>query len=129
MLVHCDQPGCNRKWVCCCRLIIQVSFTKTGLAKLMFFNICAWMRLQDPSHASFKEKMREFMAKFDKNSDGRIEMSEVRTNNLMTIQCCVLHLSALIVHAHVCALFSETPSNKVKSDCLGEAFHLFTSIN
>uniref|UniRef100_H2LYL6 Calbindin 2b n=1 Tax=Oryzias latipes TaxID=8090 RepID=H2LYL6_ORYLA len=31
----------------------------------------------DPSHASFKEKMREFMANFDKNSDGRIEMSEL----------------------------------------------------
>ncbi|CAG5855297.1 unnamed protein product [Menidia menidia] len=31
----------------------------------------------DPSHAIFKEKMKEFMAKFDKNSDGRIEMSEL----------------------------------------------------
>ncbi|XP_037104116.1 calretinin-like isoform X2 [Syngnathus acus] len=30
----------------------------------------------DPSHAAFKEKMREFMASFDKNSDGRIEMTE-----------------------------------------------------
>ena len=35
------------------------------------------MWLQDPSHATFKEKMKEFMANFDKNSDGRIEMSEV----------------------------------------------------
>lgn len=34
--------------------------------------------LQDPSHAAFKEKMKEFMANFDKNSDGRIEMTEVR---------------------------------------------------
>lgn len=34
--------------------------------------------LQDPSHALFKEKVKEFMANFDKNSDGRIEMSEVR---------------------------------------------------
>ncbi|XP_041843116.1 calretinin-like [Melanotaenia boesemani] len=31
----------------------------------------------DPSHATFKEKMKEFMANFDKNSDGRIEMSEL----------------------------------------------------
>ncbi|XP_056268903.1 calretinin-like [Pseudoliparis swirei] len=31
----------------------------------------------DPTHATFKEKMNEFMAKFDKNSDGRIEMSEL----------------------------------------------------
>uniref|UniRef100_A0A3Q3NCB3 Calbindin 2b n=1 Tax=Labrus bergylta TaxID=56723 RepID=A0A3Q3NCB3_9LABR len=30
-----------------------------------------------PSHAAFTEKMREFMAKFDKNADGRIEMSEL----------------------------------------------------
>ncbi|XP_061521615.1 calretinin-like [Phycodurus eques] len=31
----------------------------------------------DTSHAAFKEKMREFMASFDKNSDGRIEMTEL----------------------------------------------------
>ncbi|KAK2854084.1 hypothetical protein Q5P01_006745 [Channa striata] len=31
----------------------------------------------DPSHAAFKEKMKEFMSKFDKNADGRIEMSEL----------------------------------------------------
>uniref|UniRef100_A0A665T8Z3 Calbindin 2b n=1 Tax=Echeneis naucrates TaxID=173247 RepID=A0A665T8Z3_ECHNA len=31
----------------------------------------------DPSHAAFKEKMKEFMAKFDKNTDGRIEMTEL----------------------------------------------------
>uniref|UniRef100_A0A3Q3AKS4 Calbindin 2b n=1 Tax=Kryptolebias marmoratus TaxID=37003 RepID=A0A3Q3AKS4_KRYMA len=31
----------------------------------------------DPSHASFKEKMKEFMANFDKNSDGIIELSEL----------------------------------------------------
>ncbi|KAF7211905.1 calretinin [Nothobranchius furzeri] len=31
----------------------------------------------DPSHACFKEKLKEFMANFDKNSDGRIEMSEL----------------------------------------------------
>uniref|UniRef100_A0A667ZDE3 Calbindin 2b n=1 Tax=Myripristis murdjan TaxID=586833 RepID=A0A667ZDE3_9TELE len=31
----------------------------------------------DPSHAAFKEKMKEFMANFDKNADGRIEMSEL----------------------------------------------------
>uniref|UniRef100_A0A3B4V7A3 Calbindin 2b n=1 Tax=Seriola dumerili TaxID=41447 RepID=A0A3B4V7A3_SERDU len=31
----------------------------------------------DPSHAAFKEKMKEFMANFDKNTDGRIEMSEL----------------------------------------------------
>eukprot|EP00064_Thunnus_orientalis_P016172 superscaffoldBa00003148_g16235 len=30
----------------------------------------------DPTHVAFKEKMKEFMAKFDKNADGRIEMSE-----------------------------------------------------
>lgn len=42
------------------------------------------MCLQDPSHATFKEKMKEFMASFDKNSDGRIEMSEVRTIYFLT---------------------------------------------
>uniref|UniRef100_A0A673AYR5 Calbindin 2b n=1 Tax=Sphaeramia orbicularis TaxID=375764 RepID=A0A673AYR5_9TELE len=31
----------------------------------------------DPSNAAFKEKMKEFMASLDKNSDGRIEMSEL----------------------------------------------------
>uniref|UniRef100_A0A4W6BU16 Calbindin 2b n=1 Tax=Lates calcarifer TaxID=8187 RepID=A0A4W6BU16_LATCA len=31
----------------------------------------------DPSNAAFKEKMKEFMANFDKNADGRIEMSEL----------------------------------------------------
>ncbi|XP_023672123.1 calretinin-like [Paramormyrops kingsleyae] len=31
----------------------------------------------DPTNASFREKMREFMQKFDKNADGRIEMSEL----------------------------------------------------
>uniref|UniRef100_A0A8C1MZB0 Calbindin 2a n=1 Tax=Cyprinus carpio TaxID=7962 RepID=A0A8C1MZB0_CYPCA len=31
----------------------------------------------DPSNAAFKEKMTEFMQKFDKNKDGRIEMSEL----------------------------------------------------
>ncbi|KAM6981260.1 calretinin-like [Aplochiton taeniatus] len=31
----------------------------------------------DPTNAAFREKMKEFMAKFDKNSDGRIEMSEL----------------------------------------------------
>uniref|UniRef100_A0A672HY40 Calretinin-like n=1 Tax=Salarias fasciatus TaxID=181472 RepID=A0A672HY40_SALFA len=35
------------------------------------------MRLQDPSHAAFKEKMKDFMANIDKNADGRIEMSEL----------------------------------------------------
>lgn len=46
----------------------------------MYFKWCDLMCLQDPSQAIFKEKLKEFMAKFDKNSDGRIEMSEVRTN-------------------------------------------------
>ncbi|XP_062242362.1 calretinin-like [Platichthys flesus] len=31
----------------------------------------------DTSNAAFKEKMKEFMANFDKNADGRIEMSEL----------------------------------------------------
>ncbi|CAL8351188.1 unnamed protein product [Merluccius merluccius] len=31
----------------------------------------------DPTNALFKEKMNEFMANFDKNGDGRIEMSEL----------------------------------------------------
>ncbi|KAM6942889.1 calretinin-like [Xenentodon cancila] len=31
----------------------------------------------DPSHGTFKDKMKAFMARFDKNSDGRIEMSEL----------------------------------------------------
>lgn len=38
----------------------------------------AVLLLKDPTHAAFKEKMKEFMANFDKNSDGRIEMTEVR---------------------------------------------------
>lgn len=33
---------------------------------------------QDPTNPTFREKMKEFMQKFDKNKDGRIEMSEVR---------------------------------------------------
>ncbi|XP_061678875.1 calbindin 2a isoform X3 [Syngnathoides biaculeatus] len=32
---------------------------------------------QDPSNPTFREKMKEFMQKFDKNKDGRIEMSEL----------------------------------------------------
>lgn len=40
------------------------------------FDVC--LLLKDPTHAAFKEKMKEFMANFDKNSDGRIEMTEVR---------------------------------------------------
>ncbi|KAF7659082.1 hypothetical protein LDENG_00003470 [Lucifuga dentata] len=31
----------------------------------------------DPSQAAFKEKMKEFMANVDKNSDGRIELAEM----------------------------------------------------
>uniref|UniRef100_A0A8C7J9X6 Calbindin 2a n=2 Tax=Oncorhynchus TaxID=8016 RepID=A0A8C7J9X6_ONCKI len=31
----------------------------------------------DPSNSTFREKMKEFMQKFDKNADGRIEMSEL----------------------------------------------------
>ncbi|MCI4379253.1 hypothetical protein PGIGA_G00225740 [Pangasianodon gigas] len=31
----------------------------------------------DPSNASFRDKMAEFMQKFDKNNDGRIELSEL----------------------------------------------------
>uniref|UniRef100_A0A8C2Z7Z9 Calbindin 2a n=1 Tax=Cyclopterus lumpus TaxID=8103 RepID=A0A8C2Z7Z9_CYCLU len=31
----------------------------------------------DPSNPIFREKMKEFMQKFDKNKDGRIEMSEL----------------------------------------------------
>ncbi|KAJ8272068.1 hypothetical protein COCON_G00109270 [Conger conger] len=31
----------------------------------------------DPKNVASKEKMKEFMAKFDKNADGRIEMSEL----------------------------------------------------
>uniref|UniRef100_A0AAY5L1A1 EF-hand domain-containing protein n=1 Tax=Esox lucius TaxID=8010 RepID=A0AAY5L1A1_ESOLU len=31
----------------------------------------------DPSNSNFREKMKEFMQKFDKNADGRIEMSEL----------------------------------------------------
>uniref|UniRef100_A0A8C9RK68 Calbindin 2b n=1 Tax=Scleropages formosus TaxID=113540 RepID=A0A8C9RK68_SCLFO len=31
----------------------------------------------DPTNASFREKMNEFMQKFDKNADGKIEMSEL----------------------------------------------------
>uniref|UniRef100_A0A3Q4H5E0 Calbindin 2b n=1 Tax=Neolamprologus brichardi TaxID=32507 RepID=A0A3Q4H5E0_NEOBR len=42
-----------------------------------FFSELENARRGDPSHATFKEKMKEFMASFDKNSDGRIEMSEL----------------------------------------------------
>ncbi|XP_067091184.1 calbindin 2a isoform X2 [Osmerus mordax] len=31
----------------------------------------------DPTNVTFREKMKEFMQKFDKNKDGRIEMSEL----------------------------------------------------
>uniref|UniRef100_A0A8C2Q6D2 Calretinin-like n=2 Tax=Cyprinus carpio TaxID=7962 RepID=A0A8C2Q6D2_CYPCA len=31
----------------------------------------------DPSNASFKDRMKEFMQKFDENGDGKIEMSEL----------------------------------------------------
>uniref|UniRef100_A0AAR2IH55 Calbindin 2a n=1 Tax=Pygocentrus nattereri TaxID=42514 RepID=A0AAR2IH55_PYGNA len=31
----------------------------------------------DPTNASFREKMKDFMQKYDKNKDGRIEMSEL----------------------------------------------------
>ncbi|XP_051756390.1 calbindin 2b [Ctenopharyngodon idella] len=31
----------------------------------------------DPSNASFKDRMKEFMLKFDENGDGKIEMSEL----------------------------------------------------
>uniref|UniRef100_A0A8B9KTT6 Calbindin 2a n=1 Tax=Astyanax mexicanus TaxID=7994 RepID=A0A8B9KTT6_ASTMX len=31
----------------------------------------------DPTNVSFREKMKDFMQKFDKNKDGRIEMSEL----------------------------------------------------
>uniref|UniRef100_A0A8D3AWK0 Calbindin 2a n=1 Tax=Scophthalmus maximus TaxID=52904 RepID=A0A8D3AWK0_SCOMX len=31
----------------------------------------------DPTNPTFREKMKEFMQKFDKNKDGRIEMSEL----------------------------------------------------
>lgn len=50
----------------------------------IYLDKCNSMCLQDPSHATFKEKMKEFMASFDKNSDGRIEMSEVRTIYFLT---------------------------------------------
>ncbi|XP_068616713.1 calretinin-like [Brachionichthys hirsutus] len=33
--------------------------------------------MPDPSHVAFKEKMKEFMNNIDKNSDGKIEMSEL----------------------------------------------------
>lgn len=33
---------------------------------------------EDPSNPMLKEKVKEFVQKFDKNKDGRIEMSEVR---------------------------------------------------
>lgn len=36
-----------------------------------------WFLLEDPSNPTLKEKVKEFVQKFDKNKDGRIEMSEV----------------------------------------------------
>lgn len=38
---------------------------------------------QDPSNASFKDRMKEFMQKFDENGDGKIEMSEVNVHILL----------------------------------------------
>lgn len=35
---------------------------------------------QDPSNSSFKDRMKEFMLKFDENGDGKIEMSEVHSH-------------------------------------------------
>lgn len=60
---------------------------------------CKWgslIRLQDPSHTAFKEKMKEFMASFDKNSDGRIEMLEVRTDLM------ILSHDRLLLGLHPC---------------------------
>uniref|UniRef100_A0A8C3FYC6 Calbindin 2a n=1 Tax=Cyclopterus lumpus TaxID=8103 RepID=A0A8C3FYC6_CYCLU len=37
----------------------------------------------DPSNPIFREKMKEFMQKFDKNKDGRIEMSEGFLSDLL----------------------------------------------
>ncbi|XP_016131719.1 calretinin-like [Sinocyclocheilus grahami] len=36
----------------------------------------------DPSNASFKDRMKEFMQKFDENGDGKIEMSELKMFDL-----------------------------------------------
>lgn len=41
---------------------------------------------QDPTNPIFREKMKEFMQKFDKNKDGRIEMSEVRPSRCLLYQ-------------------------------------------
>lgn len=37
---------------------------------------------QIPKSDNFGEKMKEFMQKYDKNSDGKIEMAEVRAEEL-----------------------------------------------
>uniref|UniRef100_A0AAX7T7B1 EF-hand domain-containing protein n=1 Tax=Astatotilapia calliptera TaxID=8154 RepID=A0AAX7T7B1_ASTCA len=37
----------------------------------------------DPTNPTFREKMKEFMQKFDKNKDGRIEMSEGFLSDLL----------------------------------------------
>lgn len=58
--------------------IVPWRSTERVLIVLCFRCKCLYLIwLQDPSHAAFKEKMKEFMASFDKNSDGRIEMLEV----------------------------------------------------
>lgn len=50
-------------------------FTSVEFKCFVLF-VCLFV-FQDPSNPTFREKMKEFMQKFDKNKDGRIEMSEV----------------------------------------------------
>lgn len=52
---------------------------RTGCVRIV---VTLFFLLQDPSNPTFREKMKEFMQKFDKNKDGRIEMSEVICSNL-----------------------------------------------
>lgn len=45
---------------------------------------------QEPSKASFRDRMKEFMLKFDENGDGKIEMSEVNLHPLSLLDYNVL---------------------------------------
>lgn len=47
---------------------------------------------QDTSKVSFRDRMKEFMLKFDENGDGKIEMSEVNSHPFSSLVCSCLKL-------------------------------------
>lgn len=62
-----------------------------------------WVQMffQDPSNPTFREKMKEFMQKFDKNKDGRIEMSEVRPSRCFLYHDWkpVIFINGIVLHS------------------------------